>query len=156
MDRVKKISVTLYPKLIDGLNDRRGRQSLSAQIDEDLNSYLNIIDHGIIRARNKLTRKEASLLLHALTTTQWGKSDLHDMIELGITRKISEVCCLRDKDLDFGVDFGLLNKRINEMSQLERLALLDLADVLRHKGDTTSLDEALAKFPEKIDERQPD
>ena len=148
----KPISITLPPDLISNLDARAKSTSKtrSALIADDLTAYaeyldlaadrgrdpsrlvydsmnyLSLIALGLSRAKKRLTRSEALLVLDVQNSTLIDGS-LPVWISGGLAHQVADGCDLDGLDKKHGVDGAALVAKLESLGDLETVGLLDWA-----------------------------
>lgn len=115
--------LTAYAEYLDLAADR-GRNS--ARLVYDSMNYLSLIALGLSRAKKKLTRAEAMLILDVQNGT-WIDGSLPVWISGGLAHQVADGCDLDRLDEKHGVDGKALVAKLEDMGDLETVGLLDWA-----------------------------
>jgi len=148
---VKKQSVSMPDPHWDRLKSRAGEDApISAQIAEDLSLCWGLLDRGLQTARAKLTQAEAKLLLDVQNSTFWDSSQIMLWLHGGLQHQVSDGIALDRLDQKWEIDGPAMLKKIEAMTELETVALLEWCRWMwRHCDDQAELWPAeLAKFRE--------
>lgn len=144
----KTTSFTLTPETVERLEARIGKGSRSEYMERLLTDHFDLLDEGLKQAQAILTRAEASAVLDVQNgtftqpVTLWLDGALahqiHDAIPDGMAEK-------------WGIDGPALVAKLEGLSQIENLALVDWAARFWTSDltDLQALPKAVAGFLEK-------
>ncbi len=114
----------------------------------DLECYWAFLDYGLAGARRVLTRPEASLILDALKDALFEASQLPYWLGQGLVLTVSEVATRGNLWESWAVDEIALLAKLQGLSEVQRLALVDWAHQFWSRSQGPDLEAATQDFPE--------
>lgn len=138
-----RTSITMPISVAGELESRRGAETFSGQIVNDLNSYWEAVRSGMQTLRQKFNRKEAAYISDALDARRWGSQKLDDMVLAEIVETIKN----DGQPKKFEVKMLPIVDKLEQITMIELLALLNWSRTARQRGDSPV--KAAAIFPER-------
>jgi len=143
-------SISLPKQTEDKIKTRAGQdQTFSGQIHDDLTLCWALLDRGRLAIREKLTRPEIMVLLDVLKGTAWDATVFPMWLRGGLSHMVSDGIALDGLDKKWQVTGPALLEKINNLEELETVALLDFCRDMWRQNDTPGhWDTELARFPQ--------
>ncbi len=142
MAQYYRTSITMPIEIADEINNRRGEESFSGQMVNDLKAYWEAVRSGMTTLRTKINRQEACYIANALDTRKWSFQKLDDMALAEIVEAIKH-----DGDITkYKIDLTLLLSKFKNLTLLELLALSSWSRTGWQRGDKPEI--MAAVFPE--------
>jgi len=141
-------SISLPAPIEARIKNRAGADTtFSGQIQDDISLCWSLLDRGLAQARKKLSQAEAKLLLDVQNATFWDASQLSIWLGGGLHHQVSDGIDLDGLDKKWGLDGPALLDKINDLTDLETVALLDWCRWMWRNHEQVGLwDGELGKF----------
>jgi len=124
----RSTSFSLDPADLDHLESRVGTgENRSVRLALDLDSYYSLLALGLARAKRRLNQAEAKLILDVQNGTLVDGSQLSLWLSGGLAHQVGDGIALDGLDKKWGVDGVSLTEKINAMSDIEVVGVLDWA-----------------------------
>lgn len=132
MSQYYRTSITLPVAVAEELQKRRGDETFSGQIGNDLTAYWEAVRSGMVTLRLKFTRSEACFIADALDARNWGSLKLDDMALAELAETV------RNEGLanKYDVNPEEVVQKILGLTLLELMSLLNWSRTARQREDS--------------------
>lgn len=144
MSQYRRTSITMPQFVAEELELRKGNESFSGQLVNDLSAYWEAARSGMNTLRTKFTRQEACFIYDGMNIHSWAATKLDDLA-------LSElVNTIRNDGLanQYNIKMDSVLARLESISLLELLALFNWVRIASQRGD--SPEKAATLFPKEI------
>lgn len=125
----KSVTFSVPDQFVDRLENRAddfADLNRSSLLLADLESYWSVLDHGLARARQILTRSEAQMILDIQNGTWIGfGGEVVMWMRSGLIHNVTDGIDLEGYDTKWNVDGPTVLRKLDELGDIPRLALTD-------------------------------
>ena len=140
MAQYHRTSITMPVAVAEELDQRRGSETFSGQIVNDLSVYWEAVRFGMSTLRHKFTKKEACFICDALDARTWGSMKLDDMTLNDLIETVKNDGLAKK----YAVNLAKVVEKLKALSMIELLALLNWSRTARQRNDAP--EKAAAQF----------
>jgi hypothetical protein len=143
MAQYYRTSITMPVAVAEELNQRRGKETFSGQIVNDLSVYWEAVRSGMSTLRHKFTKKEACFIADALDARTWGSMKLDEMALSDLIETVKNDGLAKK----YKVSLATVIEKLEGLNLIELLALLNWSRTARQREDDP--EKAAAQFPKE-------